>query len=104
MFFLFFKHKTAYEMRISDWSSDVCSSVLARAVGGGRQGAGDEQMAVRRPAQIVGGEIDGDGLMLRRRTVAGQAHQLLGAEGRSEARGVGKACVSTGRFRWTQYP
>src|SRR3546814_4268135 len=27
-FFLFFKQKTAYEMRISDWSSDVCSSDL----------------------------------------------------------------------------
>src|SRR3546814_5351075 len=27
--FFFFKQKTAYEMRISDWSSDVCSSVLA---------------------------------------------------------------------------
>src|SRR3546814_4313493 len=26
MFFFFFKQKTAYEMRISDWSSDVCSS------------------------------------------------------------------------------
>src|SRR3546814_9896450 len=26
----FFKQKTAYEMRISDWSSDVCSSDLAR--------------------------------------------------------------------------
>src|SRR3546814_3379039 len=26
--FLFFKQKTAYEMRISDWSSDVCSSDL----------------------------------------------------------------------------
>src|SRR3546814_10243104 len=26
--FFFFKHKTAYEMRISDWSSDVCSSDL----------------------------------------------------------------------------
>src|SRR3546814_7815589 len=35
MFFLlllfFFKQKTAYEMRISDWSSDVCSSDLAQA-------------------------------------------------------------------------
>src|SRR3546814_4785264 len=30
MFFFFFKQKTAYEMRISDWSSDVCSSDLAR--------------------------------------------------------------------------
>src|SRR3546814_4018375 len=28
--FLFFKQKTAYEMRISDWSSDVCSSDLKR--------------------------------------------------------------------------
>src|SRR3546814_2665804 len=28
LFFLFFKQKTAYEMRISDWSSDVCSSDL----------------------------------------------------------------------------
>src|SRR3546814_18600161 len=32
MIFFFFKQKTAYEMRISDWSSDVCSSDLA-AVG-----------------------------------------------------------------------
>src|SRR3546814_1612450 len=31
-FFFFFKQKTAYEMRISDWSSDVCSSDLSRAV------------------------------------------------------------------------
>src|SRR3546814_1417830 len=28
--FFFFKQKTAYEMRISDWSSDVCSSDLPR--------------------------------------------------------------------------
>src|SRR3546814_5755663 len=28
VFFFFFKQKTAYEMRISDWSSDVCSSDL----------------------------------------------------------------------------
>src|SRR3546814_4344241 len=31
MFFFFFKQKTAYEMRISDWSSDVCSSDLKTA-------------------------------------------------------------------------
>src|SRR3546814_1689657 len=30
LFFFFFKQKTAYEMRISDWSSDVCSSDLSR--------------------------------------------------------------------------
>src|SRR3546814_20152494 len=33
-FFFFFKQKTAYEMRISDWSSDVCSSDLLHAVSG----------------------------------------------------------------------
>src|SRR3546814_139258 len=31
LLFFFFKQKTAYEMRISDWSSDVCSSDLATA-------------------------------------------------------------------------
>src|SRR3546814_1904735 len=32
-YFFFFKQKTAYEMRISDWSSDVCSSDLASGPG-----------------------------------------------------------------------
>src|SRR3546814_2839845 len=32
--FFFFKQKTAYEVRISDWSSDVCSSDLAGLEGG----------------------------------------------------------------------
>src|SRR3546814_3423052 len=32
LFFVFFKQKTAYEMRISDWSSDVCSSDLTAAL------------------------------------------------------------------------
>src|SRR3546814_9773851 len=36
MFFFFFKQKTAYELRISDWSSDVCSSDL---YGNGRRAA-----------------------------------------------------------------
>src|SRR3546814_4128118 len=31
--FFFFKQKTAYEMRISDWSSDVCSSDLGEQLG-----------------------------------------------------------------------
>src|SRR3546814_3434342 len=40
MFFFFFKQKTAYEMRISDWSSDVCSSDLgARRPGEPRRAA-----------------------------------------------------------------
>src|SRR3546814_3849214 len=36
IFFFFFKQKTAYEMRISDWSSDVCSSDLHVNFKGGR--------------------------------------------------------------------
>src|SRR3546814_5193825 len=34
LYFFFFKQKTAYEMRISDWSSDVCSSDLSGPVEG----------------------------------------------------------------------
>src|SRR3546814_3069167 len=40
MFFFFFKQETAYEMRISDWSSDVCSSDLDVDEGGDRVGDG----------------------------------------------------------------
>src|SRR3546814_1789125 len=43
-FFFFFKQKTAYEMRISDWSSDVCSSDLRTCrpprASGARRGEG----------------------------------------------------------------
>src|SRR3546814_8572374 len=44
LLFFFFKQKTAYGMRISDWSSDVCSSdLLAEVVRGGLQGIGRGQ-------------------------------------------------------------
>src|SRR3546814_2042142 len=45
--FFFFKQKTAYEMRISDWSSDVCSSdlyVIALGYAGWGQGQLEEEM------------------------------------------------------------
>src|SRR3546814_24373 len=51
--FFFFKQKTAYEMRISDWSSDVCSSDLKRAL------TPDQEMHIRqmicdkRPEQLT---------------------------------------------------
>src|SRR3546814_3755097 len=54
MSFFFFKKKTAYEVRISDWSSDVCSSDLHR--GGDVHVERDEQVAVgaaRRLAEQV---------------------------------------------------
>src|SRR3546814_9116823 len=44
-FFFFFKQKTAYEMRISDWSSDVCSSDLLSKLAG--QYAEKARVAVR---------------------------------------------------------
>src|SRR3546814_5547917 len=46
--FFFFKQKTAYEMRISDWSSDVCSSDLEQV---DQQGDELEELARRRRVQ-----------------------------------------------------
>src|SRR3546814_1281437 len=90
----FFKQKTAYEMRISDWSSDVCSSDLV-----GRQGPAVR----RRPAAAVA-----IGLLRGRvedaRQVARLVHQRRAvAVARSAARRVGKECVSTCRSRWSPY-
>src|SRR3546814_2615601 len=61
--FFFFKQKTAYEMRISDWSSDVCSSDLLadrfqeRGIGFGSRACGDREAGGKRGrdrAQQVG--------------------------------------------------
>src|SRR3546814_9221389 len=54
--FFFFKQKTAYEMRISDWSSDVCSSDL-RGMHLGRGGAADQQRQRKALALHLGGDI-----------------------------------------------
>src|SRR3546814_8430958 len=54
LFLFCFKHKTAYEMRISDWSSDVCSSDLGRLVGRDVDRARGRVLAIKRslrPAQ-----------------------------------------------------
>src|SRR3546814_3881134 len=59
-FFFFFKQKTAYELRISDWSSDVCSSDLRRRRGvesrlaRGRRGRGESARAAHHPARLAG--------------------------------------------------
>src|SRR3546814_8751855 len=82
MFFFFFKQKTAYEMRISDWSSDVCSSDLevdVPVVGCERQP--DSVVAVG-PA-----EIDPFLLVDRRVDRAGYRGQPV-----RHAGGVGDAC------------
>src|SRR3546814_13057420 len=50
LYFFFFKQKTAYEMRISDWSSDVCSSDLAYGLRHRQRFAADHRLVdIARP-------------------------------------------------------
>src|SRR3546814_6544712 len=86
--FFFFKQKTAYEMRISDWSSDVCSSDLL--VTGLdlveemlKVAAGEKLSIKQKDVQLKGSAIE--------------------SRIRSEERRVGKECVSTCRSRWSPY-
>src|SRR3546814_7908945 len=94
--FFFFKQKTAYEMRISDWSSDVCSSDLIfdlfrRAGVQDRPGEGIGLAHVRTLVRRLGGSIKVDSIPDQ------------GTTFRSEERRVGKECVSTCRSRWSPY-
>src|SRR3546814_19004435 len=59
MFVFFFKQKTAYEMRISDWSSDVCSSDLQDLVGKSAVISGSGNVATHAAEKIVqlGGKV-----------------------------------------------
>src|SRR3546814_18821855 len=59
LFFFFFKQKTAYEMRISDWSSDVCSSDLVQQTSATRARLRSRQAWKNRPAQINGARTSG---------------------------------------------
>src|SRR3546814_19858133 len=55
MYFFFFKQKTAYEMRISDWSSDVCSSDLPSGVQiKGRRGSSPDLRPRQKPPLQAG--------------------------------------------------
>src|SRR3546814_3416969 len=87
-FLFFFKQKTAYEMRISDWSSDVCSSDLLGI-------------------EIAEGQIDkpvrvrpDDGLQFDTPDIG--VNRVIHRR-RSEERRVGQECVSTCRSRWSPY-
>src|SRR3546814_4544754 len=92
----FFKQKTAYEMRISDWSSDVCSSDLLADDGmtmlvvshemGFARSAADEIIFMEHGVIVEKGDPDS-----------------LFSRPRSEERRVGKECVSTCRSRWSPY-
>src|SRR3546814_21107878 len=129
---LFFKQKTAYEMRISDWSSDVCSSDLhqleprrdeLRAEPGVRrdrlaappsekQIAQDEQH--RTVAEQFGRPPDGAECIRQisafrhRRPAQPSLRAKRSNPGRfthrkTEERGVGKECISKCRSRWSPY-
>src|SRR3546814_2582310 len=94
--FFFFKQKTAYEMRISDWSSDVCSSDLRRCHRWMQHIVEHSGEALAHAAKL--GHDDGQPRLRVLR-------QLLLCPGysRSEERRVGKECVSTCRSRWSPY-
>src|SRR3546814_12410361 len=97
-------------MRISDWSSDVCSSDLGHVPfldtqAGERfeaiwldaeRGRAGQDMLPERHA-VIGGHVDLVGQL------AGEAAADQ-PQGRSEERRVGKECVSTCRSRWSPYP
>src|SRR3546814_1527137 len=92
-FFFFFKQKTAYEMRISDWSSDVCSSDLG-------YGEGSFVWQVP-PSSLWKITLTGpDGATAQQDAAADATGRLAF---RSEERRVGKECVSTCRSRWSPY-
>src|SRR3546814_19638147 len=81
--FFFFKQKTAYEMRISDWSSDVCSSDLHLA--GGALLHHDLLMAVdARAAAVDGGDGEREELEVQRidARVGDHVHAQLRRHGR----------------------
>src|SRR3546814_1653751 len=89
--FFFFKQKTAYEMRISDWSSDVCSSDLVRLdaaeVAGGHLGG--QQLAPGRVdalADDAEGLVEADDQFLRMRADDGACHDPVTPLRPSEAR------------------
>src|SRR3546814_10183361 len=99
--FFFFKQKTAYDMRISDWSSDVCSSDLTASRLSKKRcdDAKDKNDRGRRQAR-GGPGAGGPRHRFYRRWPDG--HRL--DRRRSEERRVGKECVSTCRSRWSPSP
>src|SRR3546814_12989266 len=113
-----FKQKTAYEMRISDWSSDVCSSDLepVQLAQDFRtfdfmspwEGAeyilpGDEKAAVPEakgaPSPVTADKVQkADAAAAKKATPKARTPKT-----RSEERRVGQECGSTGRSRWAPY-
>src|SRR3546814_9692485 len=77
--FFFFKQKTAYEMRISDWSSDVCSSDLGERI--------HFQPAIECRTHVRHAVGEGEGQLLHRRR-PGLVHMIAADRDAVEARHV----------------
>src|SRR3546814_10287637 len=101
MLVFFFKQKTAYEMRISDWSSDVCSSDLP---------IDDKHWTLAESLALPVAQEDSTDALLklaidtRLDLAAARRHADAVAQGyglRSEERRVGKEGVSKCRCRWS---
>src|SRR3546814_16179827 len=107
--FFFFKQKTAYDMRISDWSSDVCSSDLARATYGSFN-AYQLQGALNLPIitdvlglRLVGGYAKSDGYMRNGYcygpVVTFGPSKYAGVSGCGDGRRIGGTDVFSGRAK-----
>src|SRR3546814_11687575 len=92
--FFFFKQKTAYEMRISDWSSDVCSSDLSNLSAG-------RQDALCFPFVLPLTDVCYPSFPVS--AIFPWLFSRPANPSRSEERRVGKECVSTCRSRWSPF-
>src|SRR3546814_7146434 len=100
VFFFFFKQKTAYEMRISDWSSDVCSSDLSSRYSSKATLPLDAKFPPKRRSNRRQARSR---LLCQRPAPPLQDPMRPLHIRRSEERRVGKECVSTCRSRWSPY-
>src|SRR3546814_2190741 len=103
------KQKTAYEMRISDWSSDVCSSDLNCLAGADEVYALELDAIKFKPGESKNiilqwhetrGALTSSEIEVVRRAMVAKAPDESTWD-RSEERRVGKECVSTCRSRWS---
>src|SRR3546814_14540713 len=103
--------KTADEMRISDWSSDVCSSDLAieeiNAKGGVQlEATTADDRGLPTAGALIAQRFCSDDSM---KVVMGYSFSSVAPaavpifDGRSDERRVGKGCVSTCRSRWSPF-
>src|SRR3546814_8825842 len=106
IFFFFFKQKTAYEMRISDWSSDVCSSDLEQAqirmfdLAKRKHGITRKVLNLETGIAISTLRSYEEGTSMHVSALVKMA-RVIPNELRSEERRVGTECGSTCKSRWS---